>query len=63
MSIGHQNTRNICVLFALIVGTITATVVGVSWLHGQGTTLIEEFAYTAIVLVAGLYMYDRLLIM
>ena len=63
MSVDLRKRRNIGLLVALIIGTIVAIIAGTAWLRGQGQTLVVEVAYTSLVLIVALYLYDRLLIM
>lgn len=63
MSVNLESRQNKGLLVALVVGTVVALAGGIMWLQGRGTTLIEELAYVVLVLVAALYVYDRLLVM
>lgn len=63
MSVNLDNQRNLGVLAALVLGTLGVLFAGLTWLQGQGTTLIEDIAFAVFVLVLALYLYDRLLVM
>lgn len=63
MSVNLQKRQNLGILAALIIGTVAVMAAGIIWLQGQGTTLIEEFAYAIFILVVGLFLYDKLLVM
>ena len=63
MSVDVQNRRNKAVLIALIAGTVAMLAIGLSWLQSQGTTFIEELAYAILVVLAALFLYDKLLVM
>ena len=63
MSVNLDNQRNLGVLAALVLGTLGVLFAGLTWLQGQGTTLIEDIAFAVFVLVLALYLYDWLLVM
>jgi hypothetical protein len=63
MSVNLDNQRNVGILVALVAGTIAVMAIGIMWLQGQGTNLLEEFGFAIIVLLIALVLYDKLLVM
>jgi len=62
MSTNLSDRRNVGVLLTLLVMTLVALVGGTGWLRGQGEALIVEVAFGALVLIAALVAYDKLLV-
>lgn len=66
MSVNLEEKRNLGVLAALILATVVAIAGGIVALKSQNVipvTLIEEVAWTMLVLVLALVAYDKLLVM
>ena len=59
MSVNLNKSQNVWALAALVVGTLAAIAVGLSWLEGP---LIEEVAYAIVVLIVALVLYDKSLV-
>lgn len=62
MSTNLSDRRNVGALLTLIVATLVVLVAGTGWLRGQGEALVVEVAYAALVLIAALVVYDKLLV-
>ncbi|WP_129113900.1 hypothetical protein [Halegenticoccus tardaugens] len=62
MSVNLRKRSNIGLLLALIVATIAVMVLGLMWFRGRGEPLVVEVAYGSLVLIAALFVYDKLLV-